>query len=29
MIAEGQLGIVAAMYSVHSGTIRFQDMLCA
>ena len=28
MIAEGQVGIVGAMYSVQSGTIRFQDMLC-
>jgi carbonic anhydrase len=28
MIAEGQVGIVGAMYSVQSGTIQFQDMLC-
>jgi len=29
MIAEGQVGIVGAMYSVQSGTIQFQDMFCA
>ena len=29
MIAEGQVGIVGAMYSVQSGTIRFQEMFCA
>ena len=28
MIAEGQVGIVGAMYSVQSGTIEFQDMFC-
>lgn len=28
MIAEGQVGIVGAMYSVQSGTIQFQDMRC-
>lgn len=28
MISEGQVGIVGAMYSVQSGTIQFQDMLC-
>jgi carbonic anhydrase len=28
MIAEGQVGIVGAMYSVQSGTIQFQDMFC-
>ena len=28
MIAEGQVGIVGAMYSVRSGDIQFQDMLC-
>jgi carbonic anhydrase len=28
MIAEGQVGIVGAMYSVQSGTIQFQDMSC-
>ena len=29
MIAEGQVGIVGGIYSVQSGTIRFQDMFCA
>ena len=29
MIAEGQVGIVGAMYSVQSGSIEFQDMLRA
>ena len=28
MIAEGQVGIVGAMYSVQWGTIEFQDMFC-
>jgi hypothetical protein len=28
MIAEGQVGIVGAMYSVQSGTNQFQDMFC-
>ena len=28
MIAEAQVGIVGAMYSVQSGTIDFQEMLC-
>jgi carbonic anhydrase len=28
MIAEGQVGIAGAMYSVQSGAIQFQDMFC-
>jgi carbonic anhydrase len=28
MIAQGQVGIVGAMYSVQWGTIEFQDMFC-
>jgi len=28
MIAKGQLGIVPGMYSVQSGAVRFQDMVC-
>jgi carbonic anhydrase len=28
MIAEGQVGIVGAMYSVQWGTIEFQEMFC-
>lgn len=28
MIAEAQVGIVGAMYSVQSGSIEFQEMLC-
>jgi len=28
MIAQGQVGIVGAMYSVQWGTIEFQDMSC-
>lgn len=28
MIAEGQVGIVGGMYSVQSGGVDFQDMLC-
>jgi hypothetical protein len=28
LVAEGQVGIVGAMYSVRSGTVQFQDMFC-
>jgi len=28
MIADGQVGIVGAMYSVQSGAIQFQDIFC-
>jgi len=28
MIAEGQVGIVGAMYSVQSGMVQFHDMFC-
>lgn len=28
LVAEGQVGIVGAMYSVRSGTVQFQDIFC-
>jgi carbonic anhydrase len=28
LVAQGQVGIVGAMYSVRSGTVQFQDRFC-